>query len=167
MADVSLFGRGPAAPHVENAVLHGSCAALVFLALARLTGQAARAAAAALLFASHPQHVESVAWVAERKDLLCAPFGLVALWAWPGWARGGSRWAFGVALAAHASALLAKPMLVSLPLLLLLLDWWPLRRAWSPRLVVEKLPFVGLAIASSIMTLVAQGSAMQLEVGLP
>lgn len=70
MADVSLFGRGPAAPHVENAVLHGLCAALGFLALARLAGQDARAAAAALLFAVHPQHVESVAWVSERKDLL-------------------------------------------------------------------------------------------------
>jgi tetratricopeptide (TPR) repeat protein len=167
MADVSLFGRGPAAPHVENAVLHGLCAALVFLALARLTGQEARAAAAALLFAVHPQHVESVAWVAERKDLLCALFGLVALWAWPGWARGGSRAAYGVALGAHALGLLAKPMLVSLPLLLLLLDAWPLRRPWSARLLAEKLPFLALSVASSIMTLSAQGTAMQLEVALP
>ncbi|HTO07842.1 MAG TPA: tetratricopeptide repeat protein [Myxococcota bacterium] len=167
MADVSAFGSGPAAPHLENALLHGLCSALVFLALARLTGQAARSAAAALLFAVHPQHVESVAWVSERKDLLCAAFGLIALVVWPDWARGGRRWAYGVALAAQAAGLLAKPMLVSLPLLLLVLDAWPLRRAWSTRLLLEKLPFAALSLASSVMTLVAQGTAMQLEVDLP
>jgi tetratricopeptide (TPR) repeat protein len=164
MLDVTLFGESPVGPHVENALLHALNAALVFAVLVRLTGATGRSALAAALFAVHPQHVESVAWVAERKDLLCALFALLALTAWPSWARGGSRAAYAAALACMALGLLAKPMLVSLPLLLLVLDFWPLARPWGARLVLEKLPFAALSVGSSLATLHAQAHAMQLDV---
>jgi len=164
MLDVTLFGAGPVGPHVENALLHALNAALVFAVLLRLTGATGRSAIAAALFAVHPQHVESVAWVAERKDLLCALFALLALAAWPSWARERSRVGYAAALACMALGLLAKPMLVSLPLLLLVLDFWPLARPWSARLAFEKLPFAALSLGSSLLTLRAQVHAMQLDV---
>jgi tetratricopeptide (TPR) repeat protein len=164
MLDVSLFGTSAAGPHLENALLHALNSALVFAVLVRLTGASGRSALAAALFAVHPQHVESVAWVAERKDLLCALFALLALAAWPSWTRGGSRLAYGATLACMALGLLAKPMLVSLPLLLLVLDFWPLARPWRPRLVLEKLPFAALSLGSSWVTMRAQVHAMQLDV---
>jgi protein O-mannosyl-transferase len=167
MLDASLFGASAAGPHLENALLHALNCALVFLVLARLTGARGRSAAAALLFAVHPQHVESVAWVAERKDLLCALFGLLALRAWSDYAREGSRVAYASALACMALGLLAKPMLVSLPLLLLVLDVWPLARPLGRRLLVEKLPFAALSVAASVVTMRAQVHAMQLDVALP
>jgi len=166
MLDVSLFGASPVGPHVENAVLHALCAVLVYAVLLRLTGARGRSALAGLLWAVHPQHVESVAWVAERKDLLCALCALLALEVWPDWARDGRRRAYFTALGFAALGLLAKPMLVSLPLLLLVLDFWPLARRWSWSLVTEKLPFVGLALGSSLLTMRAQQFAMQLEVPL-
>jgi len=167
MLDVSLFGPSPAGPHVENALLHALNAVLLFRVLERLTGARGRSALAALLFAVHPQHVESVAWVAERKDLLCALFGLLALGAWSRYARAGSRVAYAAALGCAALGLLAKPMLVSLPLLLLVLDYWPLARPFGRKLVLEKLPFAALSIAASIVTMRAQVHAMQLDVALP
>jgi tetratricopeptide (TPR) repeat protein len=167
MLDVSLFGSSPVGPHAENALLHALNSALVFLVLARLTGARGRSALAALLYAVHPQHVESVAWVAERKDLLCALFGLLALAAWGRYARAGSRPAYAAALGCMAVGLLAKPMLVSLPLLLLVLDFWPLARPLGWRLAVEKLPFVALSVAASLVTMSAQVYAMQLDVALP
>ncbi|HTO52849.1 MAG TPA: tetratricopeptide repeat protein [Myxococcota bacterium] len=166
MLDAELFGRDSEGPHVENAALHALCSALLLLALARLTGDTAPSAAAALLFAAHPQHVESVAWVAERKDLLCSLCVFLALLAWPAWARNGSRAAYAAALLAMALGLLAKPMAVSLPLLLLLLDFWPLRRTPTRKLLVEKLPFVALSLASALVTLRAQRATMQLELTL-
>ena len=163
MADVELFGKSAAGPHVENALLHALNACLVFLWLAGLTGSTWRSAAVAALFALHPQRVESVAWIAERKDLLCACFGLLSLIAWTRFAKHGSRAAYAIALACMALGLLAKPMLVSLPLLLLLLDFWPLRRGVR---IVEKLPFFGLALASSLVTLRAQTDALRPDMDL-
>jgi tetratricopeptide (TPR) repeat protein len=157
MADVELFGASPAGPHVENALLHALNAVLVFLWLGGLTGSTWRSAAVAALFAFHPQRVESVAWISERKDLLCASFTLLALLAWTPYARRGSRAGYGLALGCMALGLLAKPMLVSLPLLLLVLDFWPLARGLR---IVEKLPFVGLALGSSLVTLYAQTGAI-------
>ena len=164
MLDATLFGQSPVGPHVENALLHALNSALVFAVLARLTGTTGRSALAAALFALHPQHVESVAWVAERKDLLCALFALLALVVWPSYTRSGSRGAYAVALACMALGLLAKPMLVSLPLLLCVLDFWPLARPWSFGLALEKLPFAALSLGSSLVTLRAQVHAMQLDV---
>ena len=157
MADVELFGTSAAGPHVENALLHALNACLVFLWLAGLTGSIWRSAAVAALFALHPQRVESVAWVAERKDLLCACFGLLALLAWTRFAKRGSRVAYGAAFAAMTLGLLAKPMLVALPLLLFVLDFWPLRRGLR---VAEKLPFAALSVASSLVTMGAQVNAI-------
>ncbi len=163
MADVELFGSDAAGPHVENALLHALNACLVFLWLTGLTRAHGRSAAVAALFALHPQRVESVAWIAERKDLLCACFALLALIAWNGFARRGSRAAYTLALGALALGLLAKPMLVSLPLLLLVLDAWPLRRGLR---VVEKLPFAALSLASSLVTMRAQVHAIHPEIAL-
>ena len=160
MTDVELFGLDRAAHHAVNVALHGLNTVLVFLVLGALTGTTWRAAFAAALFAVHPLRVESVAWVAERKDLLSAVFGLLALQCWASWTRGRAPVARLGALACFALALLAKPMLVTLPFLLLLLDYWPLERLRSradlwPR-VREKLAFFALALGSCAVTLAAQ-----------
>ncbi len=162
--DVELFGLDAGAHHRTNALLHALNAALLFLALRALTGASGRCLLIAALFAWHPLRVESVAWVAERKDLLSAAFGFAALWAWAGYARGagsarGGAARYGLALGLFGLGLLAKPMGVTLPFVLLLLDHWPLgRRAQSSlaRLVLEKLPFLLLAAGSALVTLFVQ-----------
>ncbi len=160
MTDVELFGVDPIAHHAVNVALHGLNAVLVFLVLSTLTGTTWLAAFAAALWAVHPLRVESVAWVAERKDLLSASFGLLALLCWIQWTRGQAAVARLGALACFALALMAKPMLVTLPFLLLLLDCWPLERLRAradlwPR-VREKLAFFALSIGSCAVTLAAQ-----------
>ncbi len=160
MTDVELFGLDAAAHHATNVALHALNTVLVFLSLASLTGTTWRAAFAAALFAVHPLRVESVAWIAERKDLLSTSFGLLALLGWTRFARGGGPSARLVALACFALSLMAKPMLVTLPCLLLLLDWWPLARLRSRSalwpLVNEKLGFFVLSLGSCAVTLAAQ-----------
>ena len=171
MADVSLFGLNPLAFHAMNLLWHAVNTLLLFLLLRSLTGSCWRSAWVAALFAVHPAHVESVAWATERKDLLSAAFGLAAMWAYAGWVRerGGVRYL--VVLLLFAAGLMSKPMLVSLPAVLLLLDYWPLGR-WryeeKPRelfgaartgpagLILEKAPLFLLAAASSVVTLVVQ-----------
>jgi tetratricopeptide (TPR) repeat protein len=162
MADVSLFGLNPSAMHLENIAWHAGAAVLLLLALVRATGRLAPSAAVALLFALHPINVESVAWITERKNVLCAFFTMTTMWLWFGWGRDGRRWRYAAALAAFACALLAKPMAVPLPIALLLLDVWPLHRAAWPqwrRLVWEKAPFFLLALAASLAALWAAGNA--------
>jgi len=131
MADVSLFGQGPLGPHLVNLLLHVANTLLVFCILRRLTGKVWRSALVAGLFGLHPLRVESVAWVAERKDLLCAFFGL---WCVLAYVRGNSgdlrhrrKWKL-LALLFFVLGLMSKPMLVTLPFVLLLLDYWPLGR---------------------------------------
>ncbi len=158
--DATLWGTGPRGFHLTNVVLHAANAALLFLALRALTGAFGRSAAAALLFAVHPLRAESVAWVSERKDVLSACFGLLALWAYARYARAPSAGRYLPVVAAMLLSLLAKPMLVTLPCLLLVLDWWPLRRArtagdWG-MLASEKFPLVALAAASAAVTYLAQ-----------
>ena len=188
MLDVSLFGLDPAAHHGVGVLLHSVNAVLVFLVLDRMTGATGRAAAAAALFALHPLRVESVAWASERKDLLAALFGLLALLAYVRAARRRSPRALLASLALYAVGLMAKPTLVPLPLLLVLCDVWPLGRfreeSAAPRrppskkpppvsrerVLAEKLPFLALAIASSIITLLAQragGATEALRVPVP
>ena len=144
MADVSLFGLNAAAMHVENVLWHSGAAVLLFLALRRLTGRLWPSAMVAALFGVHAVNVESIAWIAERKNVLCAFFFMAALLAWSRWTmerRAGAWW---LALAAFAAALLAKPMAVTLPCVLLLLDAWPMRRTgW--RVLWEKVPFFALS----------------------
>ena len=126
--DFQLYGLYPPGFHLTNILLHTANVVLLFRILLRMTGALWRSAVVAALFALHPMHVESVAWAAERKDVLSVFFGALALWAWaryrerPGWG-----WYLGSA-AAFALSLLAKPMLVTLPLVLLLLDYWPVRQ---------------------------------------
>jgi tetratricopeptide (TPR) repeat protein len=186
MLDVSLFGLDPGPHHAVNVLLHAANAAILMLALSRLTGSTWRSAAVAALFAVHPLHVESVAWISERKDVLSTLFGFLMLWAY---ARHAERPGPGrVALVALmlALSLLAKQTWVTAPFLLLLLDFWPLRRVeglvpapeqpgpsvprLSPaRLVLEKLPLLALSAASSAMAIVAQGrwGAIQSAAELP
>ncbi|MGH7894623.1 MAG: tetratricopeptide repeat protein [Candidatus Binatia bacterium] len=165
MLDVQLFGLAPAGPHLVNVAIHAANAVLLLWLLVRATGAVAPSVAVAALFALHPMRVESVAWIAERKDVLSAFFGLLTLHAWVSYAREPSRRAYGLVVAGTVLALLSKPMLVTLPVLLLLFDWWPLgrlgtldadgRRLTVVDLVVEKLPLVVLAAAAVTITLVA------------
>lgn len=177
--DVQLWGLHAGGHHASSAVLHAVNAALVFLCLRAMTGSVARAAAVAAVFAVHPLRVESVAWVAERKDVLAGTFFLLTLLAYVAYARRPSPGRYGVALVCFALGLMSKTMLVSAPCVLLLLDYWPLRRMkWRPDaeepspqfrgaglgwLVAEKIPFLALAAIASAWTVALQagGGAMQ------
>jgi tetratricopeptide (TPR) repeat protein len=162
MLDWQLFGNNPHGHHATNILWHALSAVMAFLALRRLTNTFWPSAISAALFAWHPLRVESVAWVAERKDVLSVFFGLLTLWAYAVYAErrrencpGPARY-YVLALAAFATGLLCKPMLVTLPCLLLLLDWWPLKRVGSTEkvssLLLEKTPFLLLTVASCIIT---------------
>lgn len=164
MAAWSAFGPWAGGHHLVNVALHVANTLLCFTFFRAATGAPWRSLLLALLFAVHPLHVETVAWLADRKALLAALFWWLALLAWLGWAQRGSRRAYWLAIVCHALALLAKPMAVSLPLVLLALDVWPLRRLhaatggpilWWPRLR-EKLPFFALALAAAVVTYYAQ-----------
>ncbi|HEX6882082.1 MAG TPA: tetratricopeptide repeat protein [Planctomycetota bacterium] len=164
--DVELFGLAPGPHHLVGAGLHALNAALLLFFLARATGQLAPSFLVALLFAVHPQRVESVAWASERKDLLAGLFFCATLLAYERWTRAPSRARYAAIVVALALGLLAKPMLVSLPLVLLALDLWPLGRVGRvplARLLAEKLPLVALCVASAAVTLLAQsrGGAVQ------
>jgi tetratricopeptide (TPR) repeat protein len=168
-ADATLYGAGPRSFHRTNVALHALNAVLLFCTLARLTGRIELAAVVALLFAVHPLRVESVAWVSERKDVLSTCFGLLALFVYAGRKESLTFSRVAVVSALFALSLLAKPMLVTLPLLLLVLDWWPLgrmatatdteKRAWLNRfgrLAREKIPLLALAAVSCWVTWLAQ-----------
>ena len=155
--DGQLYGLDPAGHHATSLLLHIANTIVVFLVLRSLTGAVGRSAVVAGLFGLHPLHVESVAWVSERKDVLSALFWLLAMGAYARYARRptGGRYAW-VGLA-FVAALLAKPMAVTLPFALLLLDYWPLERL-SWRAVVEKVPLLVAAIACSLAALGAQNA---------
>ncbi len=155
--DCSLFGLAPAGHHLTSLLLHAANAALLFLWLSGATGLRGRSAFVALAFGLHPLHVESAAWVAERKDVLSAFFLLLALLAYTRYARRPSVLGYAWVAAAFAAGLLAKPMVITLPPLLLAIDRWPLKRSepWS-QLIVEKLPLAALSALSAAMTLWAQ-----------
>jgi len=167
LLDVTVFGLGPAGPHTVNLILHCANAALLFLLFERLTGATWRSALLAAIFALHPLRVESVAWVAERKDVLSTLLWLATTHAYVGWVRARAAWRYGLVVCLFALGLASKPMLVTLPFTLLLLDFWPLARignggpwrstAWP--LVKEKLPLFALSAASSAITLIVQRSA--------
>jgi len=180
--DCQLYGLNPAGHHFTSVVLHLLNAALLFLLLAQVTGARWRSLAVAALFALHPINVESVAWIAERKNVLSMFFLLLSLGAYGWYARrpGIGRYLSVVVL--FALGLAAKPMIVTLPFALLLIDVWPLRRAkaWvGPsqafpvpqfafwRLLLEKVPLLALSAASSIVTVIAQRSAIATNQSLP
>ena len=170
MTDVELFGLAPAAHHLVNVGLHALGAVLLFLALRTMSGALWTSAAVAGLFALHPLRVESVAWVAERKDVLAGVFWMLTLLAHAHYARRPSATRYGLVAAALAAGLMAKAMLVTLPFVLLLVDLWPLRRFGSDgttedgpfpprplaRLVLEKLPLLALCAVSAGLTYASQ-----------
>ncbi|HEY6007515.1 MAG TPA: tetratricopeptide repeat protein, partial [Geobacteraceae bacterium] len=165
MVDCELFGLDPRGHHLMSLGFHGVNTLLLFFLLHRLTAALWRSAVVAALFALHPLHVESVAWVAERKDLLAALFWLLACAAWRRYGERPGTGSYLAALILFACGLMAKPMVVTLPLVLLIIDWWPLgrfSRVPLARLIVEKLPFLLLSLASGVVTIVAQqkGSAL-------
>ena len=195
MLDCQWFGLHAGAHHWVNVCFHGLAAVLLFGWLGQTTGWPVRAWVVAALFAWHPLRVESVAWIAERKDVLSVMLGLGCLWAYSAYARArqsspsrqtSARLWYAFAWVLLAVGLMSKPMLVTLPCLMLLLDYWPLRRMAAsppsrpnsptahrfthepwPRLVLEKIPFFLLSAASSLMTLHAQargGATVPLEV---
>jgi len=173
--DCQLYGLCPWGHHLTNLLFHAANAVLLFLVLKHLTGAAGKhsesveyvwpCALAAGLLAVHPLHVESVAWVSERKDVLSMFFWLLALGAYSAYARWPGVIRYLMVLVAFSLGLMAKPMVVSLPCVLLLLDYWPLRRCekehssplrtWS-WLVVEKIPFFALSAVVSVVALTMQ-----------
>ena len=171
--DRALWGARPGPTLLANAALHAAAAVALFLALARLSGAVGRSAFAAGVFALHPLHVESVAWASERKDPLAALCFALGLFAYARYAeRPGLR--RGLAVCAwQAAGLLAKPVLVTFPCVLLLLDFWPLRRLATRearrRAVLEKLPLAALSAAASLVTLLVQerSGAMQQAARIP
>lgn len=163
MLDVQIYGLDPGGHHRTNLLLHIANVLLMFLLLKKITGRAWRSGFVSALFAIHPLHVESVAWVAERKELLCAFSMLLTILAYAHYARKPAVRTYMPVILFYALGLMSKPMLVSLPLLLLLLDYWPLARVEPGgssvlRLIAEKLPLFLLAGASSIVTFMVQRS---------
>jgi protein O-mannosyl-transferase len=175
MLDVQCFGLDPRYHHLTSLFIHALNVVVLFAVLARTTGAAGRSACVAALFAVHPLHVESVAWVAERKDVLSTFFWLLTTAAYVRYARAPGGWRLAAVGASLALGLMSKPMLVTVPFVFLLLDVWPLRRlpfalapGSEPRglrtargraavaLVREKIPLFVLAAASCVITLVVQ-----------
>jgi len=157
--DCAVFGLHPAGHHATSLLLHAANSILLFLWLNRFTGAFWRSALAAAFFALHPLRVESVAWISERKDVLSALFFFATLWAYSLYTQIGPwrRLAYALALVLFALGLMAKPMLVTLPFILFLIDVWPLRRTISPAAsILEKIPFVAMSAASCVVTFVAQ-----------
>ncbi len=185
MLDCQLYGLQPWGHHLSNILLHAAAAILLFLALRKLTGSLWPSAFVAALFAIHPLRVESVAWVSERKDVLSGVFFMLTLLAYARYARS-DRHSFGkyvTVVALFALGLMCKPTLVTLPFVLLLLDYWPLGRMqksevrgrksvvsgqWSVirGLVAEKIPLFALSAASCVATVLAQKQALETHLTL-
>ena len=170
--DASLFGVQPTGYHLTNVLLHAMAAGVLFAALNRLTEARGASLAVALLFALHPQRVESVAWISERKDVLSVLLGACALWSYAHYAEHPSWRRYALVLIMLGLSLLAKPMLVTLPVVFLLIDCWPRQRfrqlSWR-FLLLEKVPLLLLSIASAVVTMYAQsaGGALHAEARFP
>jgi len=158
-----LFGLNAGAEHALNVILHLGATLLLFLALARMTHQPWRCALVAGIFALHPLHVESVAWVSERKDVLSTFFQILTLWLYVRYSERPSIKTYSWVAVVFALSVLAKPMAVTFPFVLLLLDLWPLRRieltSWRSnlnRLLLEKAPLIAMSVVASVLTFLAQ-----------
>lgn len=173
MLDCQLYGLQPWGHHLTNLLLHAAAAIFLFLALRQLTGALWPSALVAAVFAIHPLHVQSVAWISERKDVLSGVFFALTLWAYARYARSGrpASGRYAIALILFALGLMCKPTLVMLPFVLLLLDYWPLRRFAVPSgkrnqiatwkfLLPEKIPFFLLSAVSCVATILAQQEAL-------
>jgi tetratricopeptide (TPR) repeat protein len=177
MLDAQMFGLDARGHHIVNVALHAVNVVLLFWLLVWLTGAMPESFLCAGLFAIHPVNVECVAWISQRKSTLSTLFALLAIWSYGAYARRGSWWQYGASLVWFSLSLMSKQLFVTLPFALLLLDYWPLRRkqlepfngeqvtwrllvgGWL-KLSLEKLPYLLLAIAASLATLVAQERAM-------
>jgi Tfp pilus assembly protein PilF len=180
MLDYQIFGLKPGGYHFANVLLHTANTLLVFGVLLRMTGAVWRSAIVAALFGWHPMHVESVAWVAERKDVLCAFFWLLTMWAYTAYVKKPGTKNYLLSLLCFTLALLSKPMAVTLPFVLLLLDYWPLQRISNfkfqisndtgdaaraqkgisfMRLLREKAPFFALTLGSCAVTYLVQSKS--------
>ncbi|HEY3763330.1 MAG TPA: hypothetical protein VGN23_16410, partial [Verrucomicrobiae bacterium] len=159
MLDCQLFQLDPGGHHLTNVLLHIASAIILFLVLHRLTRAMWPSAFVAAIFAVHPLHVESVAWVSERKDVLSGLFFMLTLWMYSRYALKPSGRNYFLVILFFVLGLMAKPMLVTLPLILLLLDYWPLNRfakAQTPmRLIVEKIPLFAISAACCVITIFA------------
>lgn len=168
MADCQFYGMKSAGHHMTNVGYHVLCSVLVFWVLRSMTGRLWPAAVVAALFAWHPLRVESVAWISERKDVLSGTLALCVIGAYVAYVRNVGWWRYTIVFVLLALGLLAKPMLVTLPAVLLLLDYWPLNRlrgwddSWRASLtrygwlILEKLPLFALVVASSVITFLVQ-----------
>ena len=164
MLDCQLYGLKAGGHHFTNVLLHTTAAILLFLALQCMTGALWRSAFVAAVFAIHPLRVESVAWVAERKDVLSGVFLMLTLLAYVRYVRAPSIGRYLAVAVAFALGLMSKPMLVTLPFVLLLLDYWPLGRIRGQKklltLILEKIPLIVLSAVSSVVTFLAQRGAV-------
>jgi len=159
MGDATVFGSGAFGFHFTNVVLHILNAWLVYFVLRRMTGMRGRSLVVALLFAVHPLRVESVAWATERKDVLTVLFGLLTMWGYVEYAQRGRMGWYLLMIVFYGMTLLSKSMLVTLPFLFLLLDFWPLGRLQGVgrgrglrMIILEKLPLLAMAAAISVVT---------------
>ena len=168
MLDCQLYGLKAGGHHFTNVILHTISVLLLFLVIKQMTGGLWQSAFVAALFAIHPLHVESVAWIAERKDVLSAAFFMLTLAAYARYARAPSAPRYLLVALLYACGLMSKPMLVTLPFVLLLLDYWPLGRIGAQksevgsqlrRLITEKIPLFALSALSCIATLLTQRQA--------
>jgi len=186
--DYQLYGLDPAGHHLTNLLFHIANALLLFMILYSMTGALWQSAFVAIMFAVHPLNVESVAWIAERKNLLSTFFWLLTIWAYFRYATKATVGKYLLVLFLFALGLMAKPMLVTLPFVLLMLDYWPLKRIQTSKerapleeksksmqtkefshLILEKIPFLALSLASCIITFLAQkrGGGLQSSVVYP
>jgi tetratricopeptide (TPR) repeat protein len=157
--DWQLFGSNPAGHHLTNLFFHIANTLLLFLVLKKMTESLWQSAFVAALFALHPLHVESVAWIAERKDVLSTFFWLLTMWAYVSYAKNPKLKWYLISLILFALGLMSKPMLVTLPFVLLLLDYWPLNRFQQRTLyylMLEKIPFFLLSAVSGVITFLVQ-----------
>ena len=171
MLDCQLFGVNPGAHHLVNVFFHSIAAVLLFILLAQITNSIWASAFVAAVFAIHPLRVESVAWIAERKDVLSGVFFMLTLLAYFRWTRKPTVGRYLAVSVLFACGLMSKPMLITTPIVLLLLDYWPLNRSqksqdrgqnrlvWS-KLLIEKIPLFALSIGSCFATLWAQNFAL-------
>jgi len=179
MVDVQLYGLNPGAHHFTNVLFHILNAILLFHFFRKITGTLWRSAFVAALFALHPLHVESVAWIAGRKDVLSTFFWLVTMLSYTGYVKQPTIWRYLPVMTFFALGLMVKPMVVTLPFVLLLLDYWPFGRLTIHqlgdnrgsgcqkkiffRLVIEKIPLFILTIASCIVTFMVQSKGGAVE----
>ena len=179
MLDAELFGSWWGGYHLHNAVLHAAAASMLFAALTRMTGSMSRSLVAAGIFAIHPLRAESVAWITERKDVLSGLFLALSLWVYAWYAEKPGSWRrYALLLASFAAGLMSKTILVTLPVGLLFLDWWPLGRLATgpepargsrgevPRLslaalVVEKVPLLAIAGCVAVATFLSVGDVVR------